>query len=89
LPGPQAAALFYNHAQQDWRDLIPRITLPTLVIAGAASILPLATSLWVTDHIPGAQLKIIDKDDRGSHFAYLENPTHVNTLLDDFIGFID
>ncbi|MQA85765.1 MAG: alpha/beta fold hydrolase [Streptosporangiales bacterium] len=85
MPGPQAAALLYNHAHQDWRDLIPRITFPTLLIAGAASINPLTTSKWISQQIPRAQLRIIEKHDRGSHFAFLENPTHVNTLLNDFI----
>jgi hypothetical protein len=32
LPRRQAATLFYNHCTQDWRDVIPRINIPTLVI---------------------------------------------------------
>lgn len=34
MAGTDAATLFLNHGCQDWRDIIPRITLPTLVIGG-------------------------------------------------------
>src|ERR1700737_5291699 len=35
-----AATLLLNHGCQDWRDIIPRIRLPTLVIAGRGSPAP-------------------------------------------------
>src|SRR5262245_4908433 len=33
-PRQHAAPLLYHLATQDWRDVIPRITLPTLIIGG-------------------------------------------------------
>lgn len=86
MPGAHAAALLYNHAHQDWRCTIPRITLPTLVIAGAASIVPLTAAKWITQQITRSQLEIIEKHERGSHFAFLENPDHFNALLTNFVG---
>src|SRR5258707_13684767 len=37
MPRHLAGTLAYNHWQMDWRDLIPRIDLPTLIISGRAS----------------------------------------------------
>src|SRR2546428_8274891 len=40
LPRRYAAALLYNHCVQDWRDVIPRVNLPTLIVGGRVSIFP-------------------------------------------------
>jgi pimeloyl-ACP methyl ester carboxylesterase len=42
MPRHLAGTLAYNHWQMDWRDLIPRIDLPTLIISGRAS----AAATW-------------------------------------------
>ena len=34
MPRDFAAALLYNSNHTDWRDLIPRINLPALIISG-------------------------------------------------------
>jgi len=40
MPRQYASALLYNHSTQDWRRVIPRITLPTLVVGGRVSVVP-------------------------------------------------
>ena len=60
VDGCYAAALLYNHAQQDWRRNIHNITLPTLVVAGRASIVPWTGAQWIADSIPGAHLYIFE-----------------------------
>ncbi len=58
MPRKDAATLLLNLGCQDWRDLIPRITLPTLVIAGRVSLIPWKSVAWIAKQIPGAQLEI-------------------------------
>jgi non-heme chloroperoxidase len=63
-----AATLLLNHGCQDWRDIIPRITLPTLAFAGRASPIPLKSIAWLAKQIPGTQLEIFGEDEGGSHY---------------------
>jgi len=86
VDGCYAAALLYNHAQQDWRRQIAHITLPTLVVAGRASIVPWTGAQWIADSIPGAHLEIFEAGEGGSHFLALENPGKFHRLLADFIS---
>jgi non-heme chloroperoxidase len=85
-PRAFAAKLLCNHAHQDWRDLIPRITLPTLVIGGRASLIPWAAATWTARQIPRARLEIFDAGEGGQHFTFLENPAKFNQLLVGFIA---
>jgi pimeloyl-ACP methyl ester carboxylesterase len=86
MPAGHAATLLLNHATQDWRDLIPRIDVPTLVIGGEASHVDPRSQEWISSCIPGAKLEIISASDRGSHFPFLENPVLFNRLVGDFLG---
>jgi non-heme chloroperoxidase len=81
-----AATLLYNHCHQDWRDVIPRITLPTLVVGGRVSLVPWKAVAWVGEQIPGARLEIFEEAEGGQHFMFVENPQKFNALLAEFIG---
>jgi len=85
-PREFAAKLLGNHACQDWRDLIPRITLPALVIGGRASLIPWPAAAWTARQVPGARLEIFEADEGGQHFTFLENPAKFNQLLAGFIA---
>lgn len=80
-----AAALLVDHAFRDWRDVLPRIDVSTLVIAGNASIFPPAGIEWVADQIPGAEHFTFSTEEKGSHFAFWENPDKFNAVVKDFI----
>jgi pimeloyl-ACP methyl ester carboxylesterase len=81
-----ASALLFNHAFQDWRDVIPRITLPTLVIGGRVSPIPWKSQDWIAQQIKGAQLEIFEEEEGGSHFMFIENPDKFNRIVKEFIG---
>lgn len=81
-----AATLLYNHCHQDWRDVIPRITLPTLVVGGRVSLVPWKSVAWTAQQIPGAQLEIFEEEEGGQHFMFIENPEKFNRILTEFIG---
>jgi non-heme chloroperoxidase len=78
-----AATLFLDHALQDWRDVLPLITVPTLVLGGTSSLFPPAASKAIAKAIPNATARIIE--DRGSHFAFWENPEAFNREVREFL----
>lgn len=80
-----AGTLFIDHCYQDWRDVLARITVPTLVVAGEISIFPASGVQWVAEQIPGAQLRIFSGDERGGHFMFWENSTLFNQVVRDFL----
>ncbi|MFM2007407.1 MAG: hypothetical protein RLZZ09_3062 [Pseudomonadota bacterium] len=86
FPRHFAARLLVDLYVQDWRDVLPRITLPTLVVGGEASLFNPQSQRWNADQIPGARLEMFSAEDGGSHFMWLENPERFNALIRDFIS---
>ena len=86
LPLKHAATLLYNHCHQDWRSIILRINIPTLVIGGRISLVPWRAMEWIANQIPNARLEIFEADEGGQHFLFLENPQKLNRLVAEFIG---
>jgi non-heme chloroperoxidase len=80
-----ASLLMFSNATQDWRDLLPGITVPALVIGGGASIFSAGAIENLAAAIPGAVVRIISAADRGSHLAFLENPSAVNGAIRAFL----
>ncbi|KAK3348878.1 Alpha/Beta hydrolase protein [Lasiosphaeria hispida] len=80
-----SATLLIDHALKDWRDVLPRITVPTLVLAGEVSIFPPAGIEWVATQIPGAQHYTFTAAEKGSHFAFWENPERFNFVVKSFL----
>ncbi|GKU14960.1 unnamed protein product [Fusarium langsethiae] len=80
-----AAALIADHAFNDWSDVLPRIDIPTLVIAGEISILPATGVEWVASQIPGARHYTFTAAEKGSHFVFWENPVKFNSLVHSFL----
>ena len=86
MPREYAAALLYNHATQDWRKVIPRITLPTLVVGGRASVVPWKSQVWIQKQVPGSTIEIFEESEGGNHFMFMENPDKFNRVVRAFIG---
>jgi pimeloyl-ACP methyl ester carboxylesterase len=86
MPRQHAATLLYNHSTQDWRDLIPRIELPTLVVGGRVSVVPWRSQAWVAEQIPGARLEIFEEEEGGNHFMFIEDHEKFNDIVADFVG---
>jgi pimeloyl-ACP methyl ester carboxylesterase len=68
FPRDKAAALIYNHCHQDWRDVMPRINVPTLYIGGRVSLVPWKSVAWAASQTPGAKLEIFEEAEGGQHF---------------------
>jgi non-heme chloroperoxidase len=86
MAGKDAVTLFLNHGCQDWRDTIPRITVPTLVIGGRVSLIPWKSIAWIAKQVPGAQLEIFEENEGGSHFMFVENPAKFNQIVSTFVA---
>jgi pimeloyl-ACP methyl ester carboxylesterase len=79
------AALWYDECSYDWRDLIPTITRPTLVVHGLGSMIPIESQRWVADAIPGGRFATVPADEGGSHFAFWENPVRFSAIVAEFL----
>ncbi len=86
FPRVYASRLLLNHAMNDWRFLIPRIDMATMVIGGKLSLVPWKSQVWVAKQIKGARLEIFEADEGGSHFTFMENPKKFNRIVTEFIG---
>jgi pimeloyl-ACP methyl ester carboxylesterase len=86
LPPALAAELFFNLSMADWRSVITRITLPTLIIGGRASTTPWRSQAWIHSVIPDSRFEIFEADEGGGHLMFLENPTKFNKLVTDFLN---
>jgi pimeloyl-ACP methyl ester carboxylesterase len=86
VDGAFSSSLFSDFAHQDWHRQVLQIRQPTLVIAGGASLVPLAGQQWVADQVPGACLEVVDGADGGSHMLVLEAGKRVVGLLATFLA---
>ena len=85
LPRVQAAHLYFNHSVQDWRDVISRIDLPTLIVGGKASQVSWKSQEWIHTQIEGSRLEIFEEEEGGGHFMFIENPSKFNHVVLDFL----
>lgn len=86
FPRAQATDLIFSNATLDWRDLIPQIRLPTLVVAGDSVNVPLPSQRWIHDRIAGSELAVIPAPNGGTHFPFLESPEEFNRRVSDFLS---
>jgi non-heme chloroperoxidase len=86
MPRDFAATLLYNLCHTDWRDLIPRINLPALIIGGRASVKPWKSQEWIHRQIKGSQFEVFEEAEGGKHFMFIENPEKFNRLVMQFLG---
>jgi non-heme chloroperoxidase len=86
MPRHLAGTLMYNHWHMDWRDLIPRINLPTLIVSGRASLVPWKSQEWIHRQINGSQFELFEEAEGGQHFMFIENPEKFNRMIIKYLG---
>jgi len=86
MPRRYAARMLYNGAMSDWRDTIPRIALPTLIVSGRASHIPWQSQVWIHQQISGSKIVFMEATERGRHFMFLENPDRFNQVIAEHLG---
>ncbi|MEV0899238.1 alpha/beta hydrolase [Actinoplanes sp. NPDC049802] len=83
MPAEAAASLMFDYVYSDWRDVIPRITVPTLIVGGARSHVPTMAQEWLHRTIPGSELAVLP--DR-AHLLFYEEPEVFNELVATFLA---
>lgn len=83
-PPPVRAEIMTDHTHLDWRDLLPKIKLPTLVTVGRQSkVFPWQGSAYVGEHIPGAKTVFFEQS---GHMPFYEEPQKFNQVVADFVN---
>lgn len=85
-PAYAGVPLLFDHAAQDWRDMLPRIDVPTLVIGCDGSHVNPDSQRFIADKVPDAQLHVFPVEVANSHFPFLENPEAFNAVVEQFLG---
>ncbi|MBW8638854.1 alpha/beta hydrolase [Hoeflea sp. WL0058] len=86
MPRDLAARLLLSNIFNDWRDVIPRIVVPSLVIGGEASVVSPRATRWIAENIVGSRLEMFSEAEGGSHFMFIENPDRFNRVVGSFLG---
>lgn len=83
-PGWIQGTIMADHTHLDWRDLLPKITLPTLVlVARKGKIFPWEGSAYVGEQIPGAKTVFFEE---GGHMLFYEEAEKFNRVVAEFVG---
>jgi pimeloyl-ACP methyl ester carboxylesterase len=80
------ALLWFDECTYDWRDLIPTISRPTLVVHGLGSMIPVESQQWIADTVQRGHFATIPATEGGSHFAFWENPDRFSDLVGRFLA---
>ncbi len=81
-----AVPLLFDHATRDWRNVLPQVDVPTLVVGCEGSHVSIRSQEYVAEHVPGARLIIFPRTVASSHFPFLENPEAFNRTVGGFLG---
>jgi pimeloyl-ACP methyl ester carboxylesterase len=81
-PTKQIADLAFIHLHLDWRDVIPRIDVPTLVVGAKESHVNWRSQVWIADELPNGELDLYD--DR-AHLLFYEEYERFNDRLIEFL----
>ncbi|MFH9355193.1 alpha/beta fold hydrolase [Kitasatospora sp. NPDC017646] len=85
-PAYAGVPLLFDHCAQDWRDVLDRIDVPTLVLGCEGSHVDPASQRFVAGRIPGARLHVFPASVASSHFPFLENPGEFNAVVEKFLS---
>jgi non-heme chloroperoxidase len=85
FPRPYAARLLFDHATNDWRDMLSTISVPALIVGGKTSLVGWRSQQWMGTQIPNSRVEIFEESEGGNHFMFMENPEKFNRLVADFV----
>lgn len=83
MPPEYSAHLAFIHWLNAWRDIIPTINIPALIIGGKKSFINWHSQVWNSEKIAGSQLELFEE--RG-HLMFFEEPERFNKLVIEFVG---
>jgi len=85
LPRRHAAALFMNIQAVDLRDVVGRVSVPSLYVGGRSSLVNWKSVVQQAKEAKQGSYEIFEEDEGGAHFMFLENPTKFNRVVREFL----
>jgi pimeloyl-ACP methyl ester carboxylesterase len=84
-PTDTVAAIIDDMVRPDFRDFLPQLSIPTLLVYGRRNnpVMPGRVGAWMAEQIPEAELVELDG---GGHSIFWEDPDAFNAALIDFGG---
>jgi non-heme chloroperoxidase len=80
----ETRGLLRDHTEADWRDVLPRVSVPLTAVAGRHSPLwPWQSSEWLADAAPHGRLVVLEES---GHVPHLEEPEAFNAALVAAVG---
>jgi non-heme chloroperoxidase len=84
LPPTIASCVLYDQTVQDYRPVLPKVTLPTLLCFGRdEKLIPVAAGEYLQKHIPTSELVVFENS---SHCPFLEEPELFNKTIADYLA---
>ena len=84
FPWDKTRRLFSDHFLADWRDVVRRIEIPTLAIAGRNSpFYEVDVMRWFADNVPDGRFSVFE---HSGHDPYLNEYQEFNAQVIDFIS---
>jgi pimeloyl-ACP methyl ester carboxylesterase len=80
-----AVTLLYDFIPRDYRELLPQIKLPTLILAANSGLFPkgIQTGVYMRNRIPNAELVVFSQS---GHLLQIEEPEKFNQVLEGFLS---
>ena len=83
MPESIASAIIFDQTIQDYRPVIPEVTVPTLLCFGRdEKLIPVAGGEYLQEHMPNSRLIIFENS---GHCPFLEEADLLNKEVDQFI----
>lgn len=83
LPASIAGAIFFDEIVQDYRPMLPQVTVPTLLCFGRdAQMVPLEAGEHLLEQLPHARLVVFEQS---GHCPFWEEPERFNHEVEQFI----
>lgn len=84
LPVGALSAILFDQSVQDYRDVVSRIDIPTLICWGRHdALLPVSGASHLREAIPGARLELFE---RSGHCPFLEEADRFNEAVGGFLA---
>lgn len=82
-PVEARAAAMWDHTVHDWRDLLPHLDVPALVmVAGKDDVFPEGGPEWVGEHMPNAR---VVRFEESSHMIFHDEPDKFVSVITKFL----
>src|SRR5262249_49752815 len=85
LPRPYMPKLFRWAAFGDWCDAYALVKVPTVVIGGRVSKVPVKIAQGIHEAVPSSSLVVFEADEGGGHAMFWEGPQKYNDSLRTFM----